>query len=314
MPLRFSLAMTAILALAACSDSDGTSGPSTPAGGGSGPVTVDPLNLPDTGTVEQIEGEGVSGNQTRGFGGGVESPEAAAATLGTEGGDITQITASIQALTMSVDTLNSSVTPAPAGVVFEDPDQDSLNGTLRTGILSVDGLETAPLEYMVYGAWSVQDTSAVPVRFAAVHAGNRTPAGNMPTSGNATYTGSAVGVLADDLGSTGGGVIRADYTAALQVSTSDFESFSFTTSDTEIDGSARNDLDLIGTLNRTGNGLTGDISAPLSTRVESGQATARFYGPNADELGGVYSVTNGVLGNIAASFGASRDPQFSPLN
>ena len=307
MPLRPSLAIAASLALAACSDSDGTvtSGPSDPSTPGQ--PSILPINLPDTGTLDLTEGEGMSGTLR----GGVTAPTVTTVTLGTEGGDITQIASTGEGVTLSVDTLNGTVTPEAVGVDFEDPDQDSLRGTLRTGILAASGVEAAPLEYMVYGAW-FNDDIASSARSAAVHAGYRTPVGDMPTSGSATYTGTATGVEIRDAGLD---VTRTEYEATVQLSTSDFEDFSFTTSGSRVGVNSDNSLNLIGTLERTGNTLSGSISAPTALGGGTGQASARFYGPGAEELGGVYAVQfSGPDRNITASFGASRDPQFSPLN
>lgn len=314
MPLRYALTLTALLALAACSDGTATQSGGTlpPTGGGAqpDPVTplpgVDPIDLSGTGTVDLGTGQGIAATQSSSS--LIGTPTAAALTLTTVDGRITGLNVAGDGVTLSIADPFQPITFELGGATFRNSGNGT-EGILRTGILSADGSAVAPLEYMVYGAWSEQaPISGSPIDFAAVHSGNRTPTGRIPSGGSATYEGSAVGVLtAHDL--LGGTNNRQDYHATVALSTTDFQNFDFETSNSTLDG--RDDvsslIDLSGTLSRNGTGLSGTVVG--SSPGYTGSVDARFYGPDADEIGGVFSFGNDTESTVA-SFGASRDPAF----
>jgi hypothetical protein len=95
----------------------------------------------------------------------------------------------------------------------------------------------------------------------------------------------------------------------------DFQSrnIAFSTTNTVLTGSSStlpSNLDLTGNWSY-GTG-TSEFSGTVSTTPAgnlSGSATGRFYGPNAEEIGGVYSLTSNTMGDrstMIGGFGGKR--------
>lgn len=151
------------------------------------------------------------------------------------------------------------------------------------------------LSYSALGIWECDNCSGDPV-FAGGYfsMGALTRGSDIPISGTATYQGRLIGTYADG---TAVYAVRADASA-----TADFTftspSVSLTTSDTVVvqkgttAQTPRNDLNLTGTLHYIGgtNHLTGDLTT--TGNGMTGPASARFYGPQAAELGGTFFVKN----------------------
>lgn len=298
MPLRVGLALTALLALGACFDGAATQ-PSTMPPDQSLPV-VDPIDLSGTGTVELAASESLSG--TRSVGGNViGDPRAADVILTTDAGAITGIEVDVGGLIYTAISPSRPIKTVPGGVAFSFfPGSD---GVLRTGIVSEDETEVAPLNYMVYGTWSEEHLTDS-AGHTAIHAGNRTPLDRIPGGGAATYTGSAVG---KEIAEVGGAFTVREYRATVGLSTDNFQDFTFVTSNTMVDGMAASGKDMSGTLGRNGNTLGGPISG--NSGSVNGSVSARFYGPDADEIGGVFSFSDATESTVA-SFGATQNPAF----
>lgn len=167
-------------------------------------------------------------------------------------------------------------------------------------------------DYQTFGIW-VTGAGTGSGTAGSFSVGAATPGISIPAGGTATYFGSANGFYVDPTGTQ-------YFTIATMSALTDFgnRTVNFTTSATRqsqtlIPGSfsANTSLDLSGTLHYAAgtNQISGTISSVgggASNAPMSGSASARFFGPTAEEIGGGFAVrgsgTNGYLG----SFGGKK--------
>lgn len=163
--------------------------------------------------------------------------------------------------------------------------------------------------YQTFGVWqdiSVSDTAITNQR-GAVSLGRASPVSGIPTSGSATYTGLASGFFSDAAGNPH----LFDSTVSAEASFS-ARSISFTTSDTTVINentlsiTSEPGLNLNGILRYSAN--SNQFSGPLTNVDESlsGSATGRFYGSNAEEIGGAFGLSGSGLESMGGGFGAKR--------
>jgi hypothetical protein len=165
--------------------------------------------------------------------------------------------------------------------------------------------------YQSFGYWveSAGSTSAV---IDAVTLGSATDFNAMPVSGTANYSGLAAGTYVDATG------WPSDYAASM-AATVDFgaaRSVSFSTTRSLIlplgseDVIAAPELNLAGTLSisPSANGFSGAVSTTGPSVNLTGTLTGRFYGPNAEEMGGVFALTGSGTEGLLGGFGAKRLP------
>lgn len=170
----------------------------------------------------------------------------------------------------------------------------------RTSMGNSAGVYTT-YSYMTFGTWSHDKTSdgsnfnSVTGNFVY---GSATEPANIPSSGTATYIGAISGgyipATADNFHDT-----YADMSA-----TADFaaRSLNFSTSNTKtrMDNSALAHLNMSGTLTYSANSnlFAGSVT---DGGGRSGTATGRFYGPAAQEIGGVFGLSGSGthFGNFA---------------
>jgi hypothetical protein len=161
--------------------------------------------------------------------------------------------------------------------------------------------------YQTFGVW-LAETSPTTFQVGALSVGAATPGSAVPTTGSATFTGFTSGFYTEN---------RQPFVSSALVSatvTWSTQSIAFSTSNTTIGNLnsggtiAASDLDLTGTLSYAlgSNQFNGGVTAARNGGM-SGSATGRFYGPTAQEMGGVYSLT-GAINNSAliGAFGARR--------
>ncbi|MES1997917.1 MAG: transferrin-binding protein-like solute binding protein [Pseudomonadota bacterium] len=124
--------------------------------------------------------------------------------------------------------------------------------------------------------------------------GSETPSGAIPTSGSATYTGLLQGIYYS--GSTLLGTI-ADVTLTADFTNRNL-AFSTNNSITYVRGgtvgstqASRSDLNMTGTLSYLSGSNT--FTGAVTDATHTGTATGSFYGPVAQEVGGVFSVSGG---------------------
>jgi hypothetical protein len=165
--------------------------------------------------------------------------------------------------------------------------------------------------YQSFGIWA-QDTSPTGFRAGTISAGAASPVSALPLS-TGTFMGHASGFFVDRNGVFG--VTDADMTAIANFGAG---TINFATTNTTFFGSTTlpngapaSGLDLTGTLTYgPGNRFSGTVDAvrPIdgSNPQITGTATGRFYGPNAEEMGGVFGLGSTIGERYLGAFGGRR--------
>jgi len=159
--------------------------------------------------------------------------------------------------------------------------------------------------YQTFGVWA---SGAGPGSISAVSYGTSvTPNANVPQTGTATYSGFAAGIFMHTIIS----YVTANVTAQVDFANG---SIAFSTSNTAISNSvttpnllADSGLDINGTLKiqAATNSFTGPVGNSNSSNLQ-GTATGKFYGPAAQELGGVFAIKNSSGFAYVGAFGAKK--------
>ena len=146
--------------------------------------------------------------------------------------------------------------------------------------------------YQTFGYWLAVG-SANTAAAGANSVGNPTPISGMPISSTATYTGISAGTYVSSSGTV-------FVHAANMSSTVDFanRTIAFSTSSTAIGSLTGGGLVLTPSLNLTAslmyapgsNQFSGTVSAPGTPSLTTSSISGQFYGPTAQEIGGVYSL------------------------
>lgn len=160
--------------------------------------------------------------------------------------------------------------------------------------------------YQTYGVWLAQPT-ATTFQAGAISVGAATPGNAVPPTGTATFTGFTSGFYVDAAqipyftsANVNATVTWNTQTIAFNTSNTFAGNLSTGTSPISMPG-----LNLNGTLSYAPgtNQFSGTVNA--ATTPLTGNATGRFYGPTAQEMGGVYSLT-GAGGSLIGAFGARQ--------
>jgi len=147
--------------------------------------------------------------------------------------------------------------------------------------------------YQSFGYWLV-NMSSTSTTVGAMSFGSPTPGVAVPVAGTATYSGLSAGVYVDP-----GGSVFAH--SAAMTSSVDFgaRTILFSTTGTQVTAVTSGAVVPVGsTLNLTGsfsyapnsNQFSGSVTAPAFGAGSTGSASGQFYGPTAQEIGGVYSL------------------------
>lgn len=220
-------------------------------------------------------------------------PTDARATLGQTEGSPTRITirAGQTALEFN-DGRDSTIENGTRFLVAERNDESVFAEFVAPGSVG--------FEYQTYGDWV---TEIVDNRFdiAVLSVGLETQRNALP-GGRAVYQGASIGYVTLPTGEI------ALTNSAINLTTDDFRTIAFASTETELFASNGDtadglvpDLDLAGTLTVTGGGFSG----PVTGGSVFGRVDGRFYGPNAEEAGGVFGANGTNLGYVG-SFGAAR--------
>jgi hypothetical protein len=177
-------------------------------------------------------------------------------------------------------------------------------GAISTTTIVLADSTSLGWNYQTFGIWS-QEISASSYQFGAISAGAATPGSAIPTLGTAVFTGIAAGSYVDPAGARF--MTFANMSANVNFATQNI-AFSTTNTATSAFGvtgttTAAPNLNLSGTLTYAAgtNQFTGGVSA---TGL-AGNATGRFFGPAAEEIGGLYNLT-GAGGTMSGAFGGKR--------
>lgn len=155
-------------------------------------------------------------------------------------------------------------------------------------------------DYQSFGVWADASNPST-ASIGVISAGAATAGSAIPTSGLATYTGMAGGIYVD--ASDNVFLTYADLNVGANFVTRQLN-FS-TTGTANLDNNASmSSLNMSGTLsyNAGTNAFSGVVT---STNSMTGTANGRFYGPAAQEIGGVFFV-EGSAGGYGGAFGGKR--------
>lgn len=190
-----------------------------------------------------------------------------------------------------------------------------ISNTDVQAVVSADGTKYAlagtasrlGFDYQSFGVW-VTGAGTGSGTYGAASFGSATPASSIPTSGTATYTGVTGGRYSESDGSY-------YFTSSALTSNVNFaaRTVSFVTSGSNQSAnltsgsfSSNPALNLNGTLTYSAgsNQFTGVVENSNSSLT--GNATGRFYGPTAQEIGGTFGVTGAGLSAYGGGFGAHQ--------
>ncbi|WP_028469798.1 transferrin-binding protein-like solute binding protein [Neptunomonas japonica] len=168
-------------------------------------------------------------------------------------------------------------------------------------VLAIDPKSSA-FDYQTFGVWK-PGAGVSAGAIGVLSAGLKTVGASVPTTGNVTFTGKLLGVYISPAGQgrfvTGETAINSDFAA---------RTIGFSTSNTKLDGTTLTpNLDIATTaLTYTGaNSFSGVVTATGAGAGLSGTANGAFYGPNAEEVGGVFTVkASSGIEFYTGSFGA----------
>jgi hypothetical protein len=160
--------------------------------------------------------------------------------------------------------------------------------------------------YQSFGVWDQHNASSASYVTSRSY-GVATPASSVPTTGNATFSGKLGGLYVSPTGQ--GSIASADVSVNANFSA---RSLSFasagttTTQDLKASAAAPN-LNLSGTLTYSpgSNGFSGVLTNAGGTM--SGPSKGQFYGPAAQEIGGVFAVKSATtVETFTGGFGGKR--------
>lgn len=213
-----------------------------------------------------------------------------------DAGDLTRL-----ALTSPATTVGFNLNDGD--LIAEAPDFIAASNSEFTEMALMANPETRGWDYQSYGVWqTVTNTLPGSGTVGVFSVGAPTAGAAIPQTGGATFTGDAVGLYVDATGT--------DYfTHANLTVNADFldrELVFNTTGTIDYDtlGSLSN-LNLSGTLTYLPgtNRFSGLVT---STGGLAGESTGQFYGPSAQELGGVFFLKGNGLETFGGAYGARQ--------
>jgi hypothetical protein len=219
---------------------------------------------------------------------GVSGPNAATVTVNSSG-TLNSITLVTPNAVVGGATSNWTY-PSDAGSVTATTVEVCGAASCATSQRDLNLATAGVLQYTTYGEWfnEVGSSGTVPGVIGMLVVGQETAPGNIPTSGTATYLGATGGYYAD------GGTI-GNYVSQFKAD-ADFAArkLAVSTSGMQVDGVLTPQLNYTGSLIYSAG--SNQFSGPLSTVTPgagSGTATGKFFGPAAQEIGGVTDLTVG---------------------
>lgn len=210
--------------------------------------------------------------------------------------------------------LTGLILSPPSGLInyttFTDLSPPFVSATSGTAVAIMANPFGLGWEYQTFGVWQTADTDSK--TFGAMSVGNS--AVTIPTIGNATFTGHVAGtyVNPDGLGYTARGTLNVFANFAQQSLI-----FTGTTSTLHPNEVSTPDVPNIAFLNFSGtanyNPSINSFSVPLTTTGNynntgalAGSTTGQFYGPEAQELGGVFFLKGSGVETYAGAYGAAK--------
>lgn len=212
-----------------------------------------------------------------------------------------------------VSTSNSDNTVVSVGGVDNYP-LALTGGSTASGHVELDGTAGTNkssadlnfLNWMAYGNWAVTNAAETSGTIGYFSTGYETPVASLPTTGTGHYTGAMTGTAFNNTGT-----YNLAGTSDLVVNWSDASVTGSLTGITATQNStsqAWNDIGFTGNMSGSGfSGATSATSLPGGTAsvgaAATGSVAGQFYGPNAEEVGGAWNISDGVTSAVG-SFGA----------
>ena len=160
--------------------------------------------------------------------------------------------------------------------------------------------------YQSFGVWDQHNASSASYVISRSY-GAATPASSVPTAGNATFSGKLGGLYVSATGQ--GSIASADLSvnANFSARSLNFASAGTTTTQDFKTSTAAPHLNLSGTLTYSpgSNAFSGTLTNAAGTM--SGPSKGQFYGPAAQEIGGVFAVKSATtVETFTGGFGGKR--------
>ena len=210
---------------------------------------------------------------------------------------------------VDIKTPNGTVTwDETAGDIIDDSDivitfSDPAESKIGLAVNAIDPL--LGWEYQTFGIWETgrgQGSGYI----GAITVGAPTPGSAIPTTGDVTFLGLSTGVYINSTGTN-------DYLTVSAVTADvDFlnRDITLSTTDTQKISTTTAAVTDAPNLNMTGNlsysAGSNSFSGEVNTSEMNGTSTGQFYGPNAQELSGVFSLSGPGLERYAGAYGAAR--------
>ncbi|HEY0164472.1 MAG TPA: transferrin-binding protein-like solute binding protein [Sphingomicrobium sp.] len=210
-------------------------------------------------------------------------------------------TVSLDVENPEVGLLNANLTASPTGLY------EAAIGSSANTFLALADPATSNLSWTTYGYWATGGNGiSVTTQFVT---GYQTPTSSVPTTGSATYLGSTVGESYGPGNAyhnlSGDAALQANFATGAMTGTMNLVSNGF-----EGDIDPFNSVSLVGTISG-GNfgGTTAVTSSPAGAlgANATGTFTGLFFGPNAQELGAVWTLFDGTASAVG-SIGATTAP------
>lgn len=208
--------------------------------------------------------------------------------------------------TLSINTPQSSVSFNASEIHCDTAGACAARNATSLGV--VMNSDALGWNYQSFGVW-LKDLTATSFQAGAISVGELTPASGLPIGlTNAQFTGHAGGFYVDGAGSQF--ITDAQMNAVVNFAD---RNINFSTTGTLLTHPStfvhtpNSNLDLTG--NWTYGSGTSQFSGTVRTQDStlSGNATGRFYGPNAEEIGGVYGLTSATdRSRMIGGFGGKR--------
>ena len=232
---------------------------------------------------------------------GVVTPLATTTRVGfrVSAGQIVEVALVVPEAGINASYSGSAITPRNDTTVtgFVWADSLAFAGTTVQGI-SIVNPDPARLDYHTLGSWANVPAPLSTYSYGYVILGTATPAAQVPVSGSASYVGLLSAAYSGpstllEVSAQANATANFASNAVTLTTTGSQRLDALTPSSTAVTDSGFN---LSGTLNWTPG--TNQLSGTLTTANGlSGAATARFYGPAAQELGGTFDLSAGVSVN-----------------
>jgi hypothetical protein len=159
--------------------------------------------------------------------------------------------------------------------------------------------------YQSFGVWSSKNNSSA---WAGVRSyGAATPGAAMPTAGTATFTGKLAGFYVPPTGPSAIAIADVAVSANFSARTLNFASMGTSVTLDRVTATAAPNLNLNGSLSYLPSSSSFNGTLTNSAGTMSGASKGQFYGPAAQELGGVFTLKSPTtVETFTGAYGAKR--------